>query len=75
MTDREELEREQAAELARLQSKTSDIKAVSLPPVWGPVGRDAYKDHTYPERPCDYCAKLYRGPAVYCSLKCALADA
>lgn len=36
---------------------------------------DAYRDDTYPERPCDHCGKLYRGPAVYCSLECAVADA
>ena len=29
----------------------------------------------FPERPCDKCGKPYRGPAVYCSLTCALADA
>lgn len=35
----------------------------------------AYRDDTFPERKCDYCGKLYRGPAVYCSLPCAVADA
>lgn len=35
----------------------------------------AYIDPAYPERPCDLCGKLYQGPAVYCSLKCALDDA
>jgi hypothetical protein len=34
----------------------------------------AYSDDTYPERLCDYCGTLYRGPAVYCSLECALED-
>lgn len=38
-------------------------------------GGRGYLDDTYPERPCDHCAKLYRGPAVYCSLECAVADA
>jgi hypothetical protein len=37
--------------------------------------RRAYRDETFPERACDKCGKLYRGPAVYCSLTCALADA
>jgi hypothetical protein len=37
--------------------------------------RSAYRDDRYEERACDHCAKLYRGPAVYCSLECALADA
>ena len=35
----------------------------------------AYRDDSYPERRCDYCDKPYRGPAVYCRLDCALADA
>jgi hypothetical protein len=39
------------------------------------LARAAYRDDAYPERQCDYCGRLYRGPAVYCSLDCALADA
>jgi RecJ-like exonuclease len=35
----------------------------------------AYRDPQFPERACDKCGELYRGPAVYCSLRCALADA
>jgi hypothetical protein len=37
----------------------------------------AYRDDSYPERLCDRtgCGKLYRGPAVYCCLTCALAAA
>lgn len=35
----------------------------------------SYRDDTFPERLCDRCSQLYRGPAVYCSLKCALDDA
>lgn len=35
----------------------------------------AYRDDTYPERACDRCGATYQGPAVYCSLKCAVADA
>jgi DnaJ-class molecular chaperone len=34
-----------------------------------------YSDDRFLERPCDRCGKPYRGPAVYCSLTCALADA
>ena len=37
--------------------------------------RNPYRDEGSPERACDHCGKLYRGPAVYCSLACALADA
>lgn len=36
---------------------------------------DPYRDSTRPERRCDRCGRAYRGPAVYCSLTCALADA
>jgi hypothetical protein len=34
-----------------------------------------YRDDTYEERACDCCSRPYRGPAVYCSLTCALDDA
>jgi hypothetical protein len=36
---------------------------------------DAYRDDRFAERSCDHCGKPYRGPAVYCSLECAVADA
>ena len=36
---------------------------------------EAYRDDRFPERPCDRCGKPYRGPAVYCSLTCAIAHA
>jgi RecJ-like exonuclease len=36
---------------------------------------DSYGDPTFTARACDKCGALYRGPAVYCSLKCALEDA
>lgn len=35
----------------------------------------SYADKACDERRCDHCQALYRGPAVYCSLECALADA
>jgi hypothetical protein len=35
----------------------------------------AYSDDSYPERECERCVKLYRGPAVYCCFECAVADA
>jgi hypothetical protein len=38
---------------------------------WGAI---VYRDDTFDERKCDYCGKLYRGPAVYCSLECATDD-
>ena len=36
---------------------------------------EAYADPTRPPRPCDHCGRSYRGPAAYCCLSCALADA
>lgn len=50
----------------------------ALPPVLERAtvfARAAYRDDTFPGRCCDYCGQSYRGPAVYCSLECALADA
>jgi len=35
----------------------------------------SYRDDTFEPRKCDKCGELYRGPAVYCSMRCALADA
>jgi len=37
--------------------------------------KDYYKNDCFDERLCDYCHNAYRGPAVYCSLTCAQADA
>jgi hypothetical protein len=37
--------------------------------------RAAYRDDSFPARLCDLCGTPYRGPAVYCSLTCAVADA
>jgi hypothetical protein len=34
-----------------------------------------YRDDNFPERNCDCCGNLYKGPAVYCSHACALKDA
>lgn len=38
-------------------------------------GEDRYHDARFLERQCDHCGRAYQGPAVYCSLDCALADA
>jgi hypothetical protein len=35
----------------------------------------AYHDPSMPRRECDYCRLPYNGPAIYCSLSCAVADA
>lgn len=37
--------------------------------------RGAYRDDSRPARTCDACGKPYHGPAVYCSLECAMGDA
>lgn len=34
-----------------------------------------YRNEAYPDRACDRCGKIYRGPAVYCSIECAIEDA
>lgn len=41
------------------------------------LARASYRDDSYSPRLCDNpdCERLYRGPAVYCSLECAVADA
>lgn len=39
------------------------------------AAESAYYDPTYARRRCDFCGRMYRGPAVYCRLTCALADA
>lgn len=35
----------------------------------------AYRDDSCPSRTCDQCDNAYRGPAVFCSLRCAKAAA
>lgn len=41
-----------------------------------PIGDDpAYRDAAREARACDRCGATYSGPAVYCSLRCAQADA
>jgi hypothetical protein len=36
---------------------------------------DPYRDDSFPPRQCDFCEETYQGPAVYCSLECAIKDA
>lgn len=35
--------------------------------------RAMYRDSSQPERNCDHCEQPYRGPAVFCCLRCTLA--
>jgi hypothetical protein len=37
--------------------------------------RASYRDDSCSPRACDNCNRTYRGPAVYCSFECAIADA
>jgi hypothetical protein len=30
-----------------------------------------YIDESFPERHCDFCHRLYRGPTHFCSVECA----
>lgn len=39
------------------------------------AAHDAYVNKSYATRRCNHCHKAYRGPAVYCSQACAMADA
>lgn len=43
-------------------------------PLVFPEFESGYRDDNFPERHCDFCGQLYRGPAVYCSLACATDD-
>lgn len=35
--------------------------------------RAMFNNSSYPVRQCDHCQRSYRGPAVYCSLRCTIA--
>jgi hypothetical protein len=39
------------------------------------ISCDPYVDETFDARECDHCHKTYKGPAVVCSLECAIASA
>jgi hypothetical protein len=45
-----------------------------LPDRWTEYARASYEDKSFPQRSCDHCKRLYQGPAVYCSIECAIAD-
>lgn len=53
----------------------SRLDDVELDTIFGMVrARALYRDANCPERLCDNCHKKYRGPALYCSHRCATAD-
>lgn len=37
--------------------------------------RAAYRNPACAQRRCDHCGDLYRGPAVFCCIECAMAAA
>jgi|HubBroStandDraft_5_1064220.scaffolds.fasta_scaffold21903_5 hypothetical protein len=41
----------------------------------GSNAQAAYRDDKFEPALCHHCGAEYRGPALYCSLRCALADA
>jgi hypothetical protein len=53
-----------------------DMAAVTFEPITERQKADIadYYDEKYVARPCDYCGKMYQGPALYCSLECATDD-
>lgn len=42
---------------------------------WQARAERSYLDERCEPRLCDRCGRSYRGPAIYCSLQCAVADA
>lgn len=62
----------------RSMDEAERFMADVLPAVPGRVttlARAAYRDDKYHPRSCDRCGETYRGPAIYCSFECAIADA
>lgn len=51
---------------AKFKQRQSDLLAHA---------RSTYHNPTFDPRRCYHCGETYTGPAVYCSLDCALADA
>ena len=52
------------------QAEIDEIRVLTATPIL-----QKYRDDSFPERNCDYCGNLYKGPAVYCSHVCAMKDA
>ncbi len=65
-----------AAELEVLRVAVSQAPPMLDPrgPTLSDYARTAYRNDDFPERQCDHCGTMYCGPAVYCSLDCAIAD-
>lgn len=68
-----------AADGTRVEMILSDIGFFRMANICLEAQRAAdeakYRDASHDERPCDRCHRPYRGPSLYCSLACALADA
>lgn len=52
------------------EKEIAEIRVITATPIY-----NIYENNNYPTRECDRCGKLYKGPAVYCSHKCAMEDA
>jgi len=63
---------------ANIPMDAPEFNEVAMPdpvPAFQRARVNPYDDARFTPRPCDRCGKTYRGPAVYCSLACAQADA
>lgn len=62
--------------ILRIAVLLTRLDAQELHDIHGLVrARAMYRDASQPERTCERCWRPYHGPALYCSLRCALADA
>ena len=54
-----------------------EVFGIELPPPAREIAAAAYFNMGYPDRLCDRdgCGEHYRGPSVYCSLRCTELDA
>jgi hypothetical protein len=59
-----------------IAARLDNLDLIELAEVYGMVrARAAYRDETSVPRRCDNCDALYRGPAVFCCRRCAIAAA
>ena len=56
-----------------LAGRLNDQEAIEL--LQFVSARASYRDDAWIGRSCEHCGQPYNGPAVYCSLQCAQADA
>jgi hypothetical protein len=66
------------ADRAATQTPPSDTPSpeqLSLDLTTQGMAEAAYRDDKFEPELCHHCGVSYRGPALYCSLTCAIADA